>query len=146
MLLIKHNIHYKLFVVLLAVFIFIPILVFAEQPPPPAGQQPPPPEGPKIENPLGGEFDPRVLLGRIIGAALGVVGSIALAMFILGGFTWMTSSGNQEKVKKGKDMILWASIGLAVIFASYVMVKFVLYALTSTGGTPTEPPPTDQGV
>jgi hypothetical protein len=70
--------------------------------------------------------DPNVLIGRIIKAALGIVGSLALAMFIFGGFVWMTSVGNNEKVTKGKNIIIWAALGLIVVFASYAAVSFVL--------------------
>lgn len=84
-----------------------------------------------IRNPLGDSEesrDPRKLIGRIIGAALGIVGSLALAIFVFGGFTWMTAAGNEDKVKKGRDMIVWAVFGLAVIFLSYVLVEFILGA------------------
>ncbi|HKK54415.1 MAG TPA: pilin [Patescibacteria group bacterium] len=67
------------------------------------------------------------LVGRVITAVLGVVGSLALLMFVYGGITWMTSSGSPEKVKKGKDIIIWSVIGLAIIFFSYALVNFVIY-------------------
>lgn len=70
---------------------------------------------------------PQELIGRIINAVLGIVGSIALAMFIYGGFTWMTAAGGAEKVQKGKDILIWAAIGLVVIFASYALVNFVIF-------------------
>jgi len=83
-----------------------------------------------LENPLGtGNVDPRVLIGNVINAILGVVGSLALLMFIYGGVTWVISAGNEEKIAKGKNIILWASFGLAVIFFSYAMVRFVISAL-----------------
>ncbi len=92
-----------------------------------------------IENPLcpPGEpncaaGDPSVLVGRIIKGVLGVVGSIALIIFIYGGFVWMTASGHSDMVQKGKDTLIWASIGLAVIFASYALVKFIFDALAPT--------------
>lgn len=66
------------------------------------------------------------LIGRIITAIMGVVGSIALLMFVYGGLTWMTSSGSQEKVKKGRDIILWSSVGLVVVFMAYALTKFVI--------------------
>jgi len=50
-------------------------------------------------------------------------------VFIFGGFTWVISGGNEEKVRKGKAMIMWASLGLAVIFFSYALVTFVIGAL-----------------
>ncbi len=71
----------------------------------------------------------QVLIGRVIQAILGLVGSIALLMFVYGGFMWMTAAGNEERVKKGKDVLVWASLGLAVIFASYIMVYFILKTL-----------------
>ncbi|MFA5109004.1 MAG: pilin [Patescibacteria group bacterium] len=78
-----------------------------------------------LTNPLSVD-SPQALIGRIINTALGVVGSLALLMFVFGGLTWMTSSGNQEKVKKGRDIIVWSAIGLAVIFTSYALTRFVL--------------------
>lgn len=80
-----------------------------------------------LNNPLGSaSTDPNVLIGKIINGALGIVGSIALVMFIYGGFVWMTAMGASDKVTKGKDIIIWASIGLIVIFSAYAMVNFVL--------------------
>lgn len=79
-----------------------------------------------LTNPLGDISSPQVLIGRVITSVLGVVGSLALLMFIYGGLTWMTSSGSAEKVKKGRDIILWSAVGLVVIFMSYTLVRFVL--------------------
>jgi len=70
--------------------------------------------------------DFQTLIGKVIAAALGLVGSLALAMFIYGGFTWMTAMGNSEKVKKGRDTMVWAALGLVVIFSAYGLVRFVL--------------------
>lgn len=83
----------------------------------------------RLTNPLGITSIPE-LVGRIIKAALGIVGSIALLMFIYGGFTLLTSSGNDKMVQKGKNIIVWATIGLVVIFVSYVAVNFVINSLT----------------
>lgn len=82
-----------------------------------------------LTNPLGNITDPNQIIGNVIRAILGIVGSLALAVFIFGGFTWVISAGNEEKIKKGKDMILWATLGLVVIFFSYAMVTFVLQAI-----------------
>ncbi|MEA3272760.1 MAG: pilin, partial [Patescibacteria group bacterium] len=86
----------------------------------------------KLTNPLGTTSIPEII-GRIIKAALGIVGSIALLMFVYGGFTLLTSSGNEKSVQKGKDILTWATIGLVVIFVSYIAVNFVLGALTESG-------------
>ena len=79
-----------------------------------------------LSNPLGENATPQVLIGRVINAVLGVVGSLALLMFIYGGLVWMTASGNSEKVEKGKSILMWATIGLVVIFSSYSLINFIL--------------------
>ena len=82
----------------------------------------------QLTNPLW-KVTPQVLIGKVINAILGMVGSIALLMFVYGGFLWLTAGGNPEQIKKGKDVLVWASIGLVVIFTSYALVHFIIKAL-----------------
>jgi energy-converting hydrogenase Eha subunit E len=79
-----------------------------------------------IDNPLGDTKTPELLIGEVINTIFGIVGSLALLMFIYGGLTWMTSSGSSEAIKKGKNVIVWAAIGMAVIFLSYALVRFII--------------------
>lgn len=81
----------------------------------------------KLKSPIGEVTGPE-LIGRIIKTVLGVVGALALAMFVYGGFTWLTSGGSPDKIQKGKDILMWAVIGLIIIFTSYTLVDFVLTA------------------
>lgn len=85
----------------------------------------------QITNPLGSVNTPEALIAKIINSVLGVVGSLALLMFIYGGLTWMTSAGSQEKIKKGQGIILWSTLGLVVIFSSYALIRFVLNTIAS---------------
>lgn len=87
-----------------------------------------------LENPLG-TTDPRIIIGRVISGMLGLVGSIALLMFVYGGFLWVASGGNEDKITQGKNVILWSSLGLALIFLSYAMVQFVITAITAGSGS-----------
>jgi hypothetical protein len=82
-----------------------------------------------LVNPLGTVSLPQII-GRIIKAVLGIVGSIALLMFMWGGFLWMTAAGDAKKVEKGKQTLIWATVGLAVIFFSYAATSFVINAIT----------------
>ena len=91
------------------------------------------PLGNKVNDPTTGEPSFNVLIGQIINAVLGIVGSLALVMFIYGGLTWMLAAGNSEKVTKGKNILVWAAVGLIVIFSSYAIVKFVLTSLKASG-------------
>lgn len=92
-----------------------------------------------LTNPLGGTKDKPQgktsvpeLLGSIINSVMGIIGSLALVMFIYGGATWMLSAGNQEQVTKGKNALIWAAAGLVIIFTAYALVKFVLDTVTKT--------------
>jgi hypothetical protein len=81
-----------------------------------------------LPNPLQ-TAEPNILIGQIINAVMGIIGSLALVMFIYGGLTWMLAAGNNEKVQKGKNILVWATIGLVVIFSSYALVRFVFTGL-----------------
>lgn len=83
-----------------------------------------------LTNPLGPNTNVYTLAGRVVSVVLGLVGTIALVMFIYGGIVWMTSGGSKDKIKKGKDAIVWSVIGMAVIFASYGLTKFLLDNIT----------------
>lgn len=85
----------------------------------------------ELYNPVRANSVPE-LIGSIIQGVLGVVGALALFYLVWGGIMWMTSGGNSDKVKKGKDAIVWAIFGLAIIFFSYTVVNFVLDSITGT--------------
>lgn len=68
-------------------------------------------------------------IGLIINAIFGVVGAIFLAFSIYGGYLWMTAGGSEEKVGKGKKMIVGGIEGMIIIFMSYAAVYFVINAL-----------------
>lgn len=85
------------------------------------------PSGNCLKNPLGDKMtDPNIVIGKIINSVLGVVGTIALAMFIYGGLRWMTSAGEKDGVTAGKETIKWATFGLIIIFMAYAIINFVL--------------------
>lgn len=87
----------------------------------------------KLCNPLGeGKTDIPTLLGTIISYAMGIIGSLALVMFIYGGMTWMLSGGSPEQVTKGKQIVIWAALGIALIFMSYALVRFVITAISGS--------------
>lgn len=110
---------------------FLPLSAAADDPSNPNPSNPDCPTGSIcLDNPLGDKkIDVPILLGRIINYAMGIIGSLALVMFIYGGAMWMLSGGNQEQVTKGKQTIIWAALGLAIIFTSYALVRFVISAI-----------------
>jgi hypothetical protein len=80
--------------------------------------------------------DVRVTVARIIRVAMGLLGIIAVVIILIGGFTWMTAGGNDEKVGEAKKWIFSGIIGLAIILSAYAIATFVINQLVSatTGG------------
>lgn len=95
-----------------------------------------------LYNPLAGESgegsDVRILIGRVIRGLLSIIGSIALLMFVYGGVLWLTSAGNSEMIKKGKNILVWAVLGLGVIFSAYAVTNALINALTTGSAIPAE--------
>lgn len=81
------------------------------------------------------------LFVRIAQYIFGVSGAIALALFIYGGFLWITSAGNSERVQEGKKVITGAIVGLVIIFGAATIVRFLVETVrTGAGGTGTLAP------
>lgn len=77
------------------------------------------------------QTDPLVIVAIIIRSALMVMGSITLLMIIWGGFQWLTSAGNAEKVSTGSKTMVWAVIGTFLVLASYLILNTYIDFITS---------------
>ncbi|MFH1253649.1 MAG: hypothetical protein V1664_04990 [Candidatus Uhrbacteria bacterium] len=80
------------------------------------------------------------MFGSIINTGLGFLGLIAVAIIIMGGFKWVTASGDDEKVKKARKYIYQGLIGLVIVLAAYAIAQFALSTAigamsTSDGGS-----------
>lgn len=71
----------------------------------------------------------------IVNVMLFILGAIAVIMIIIGGFRYVTSNGDQAGVKAGKDIVLYAVVGLVVAILAYAIVNFVLDAFSTNGGS-----------
>ncbi len=77
------------------------------------------------------------LVTNVMTLIFGISGSIFLLMFVIGGFTWMTSAGDPGQYTKGLHTLRDALIGLIVIFGAYIAVNSLL-SLARTGRLPEE--------
>ena len=76
------------------------------------------------------------IVSRAINLFLYIIGVISVIMLIYGGFQYITSAGNAEKVKNAKNTILYAIVGLLIAIFAYAIISFVLNAaLGLDGGT-----------
>lgn len=72
------------------------------------------------------------MVGSIIGVILNILGALLLILFIYAGFLWMTAQGDEKQVKKAKDIMGNALIGLIITLTANSMVFFI--AATFPGG------------
>lgn len=72
-----------------------------------------------------GDDLPKVIV-NILNAVIGVAGFISVVWIIIGGVTYMTSSGDAGKTKKARDTILYACIGLVICVLAFAIVNFVI--------------------
>ena len=83
-----------------------------------------------------GTKDLREGVMSIVQILLGFLGIIAIIIILYGGFVWLISAGNEEKVSQAKAIITAGIIGLIIIFVSYALATFVITQLiTATGAT-----------
>ncbi len=76
-------------------------------------------------------------IAGIINIILGFLGTIAVLLFLFGGFKWVTSQGESNKIDEAKKLMGAAVVGIAIIFASYAVSQFIisqLYQNTIQGG------------
>jgi len=75
------------------------------------------------------------IIGNVIFALLSFSGILLLGIMLYAGFLWMTAGGDTDQIKKARQYIQNAIIGLIIITASYAIVNFVLTQLSgATGG------------
>ena len=59
-----------------------------------------------------------------------IVGGLAfLLYFLMGGVTWITAGGDKGKIEEARNKITQGLVGLTVLAASYVIIKFIETAI-----------------
>lgn len=86
-------------------------------------------------------YSPTMTVGSVVAllvrAALGLLAVIFLVLMITAGFSWMTAGGDETKVKKARDTIKTAVIGLVIVLAAYAITYFLFSVLPfSIGAAP----------
>lgn len=64
-------------------------------------------------------------VGSVVKGALSAVGLIFFILIFYGGFSWMIARGSEDKIKKARNTVVAAMIGLVVVLAAYAITAFV---------------------
>ncbi len=70
-------------------------------------------------------------VANIINILLGFLGVIAVVLILIGGFKWMTSQGNEEKIGEAKKLLGAGVVGLVIIFVAYALAYFIVTQLAN---------------
>lgn len=69
--------------------------------------------------------DPDVFVNRILSIGIGLGGGIAFILMVIGSIRVLTSSGDQQKLSGGRDMIVAAISGLLFLIFSVLILRFI---------------------
>lgn len=72
---------------------------------------------------------------NIINIIIGISGIVAVVFIVIGGINYMTSTGDAGKVKKAKDTILYAVIGLVICALSFAIVNWAISTINKNPGS-----------
>lgn len=78
----------------------------------------------QVENPIGAnnlEDIIKLVTDNILKLAI----PVAVVMIVWAGFNFLTAAGNPSKIQKGKQILTWTAVGLAVIFIGGGFVDLV---------------------
>ncbi len=70
-------------------------------------------------------FSETGLFKKVTDILLFITGAIAVIMLIIGGIRYVVSGGDQNAVTSAKNTILYAIVGIVVVFLAYAAVNFV---------------------
>ncbi|MBU1132637.1 pilin [Patescibacteria group bacterium] len=69
------------------------------------------------------------LTGKLIKGLLGIIGTASLLVFIYSGIMWMLAGGKDEEIKKARNSMVWAALGLFAVFMSYTLLRYLISAI-----------------
>lgn len=64
-------------------------------------------------------------IGKITDWILGISTALAVLMYVVGGFLWMSDAGSTERVKLAKSIIVSTTIGLVIILMAAAIANIV---------------------
>lgn len=76
-----------------------------------------------------GTQDPATIVFTLINTALIFLGTITLILIIVSGYLWLTAAGEEDKIKKAKDIMKGAILGLVIVLGSYGLAQYLFTAI-----------------
>ncbi|MCF7906438.1 hypothetical protein K9L04_00715 [Patescibacteria group bacterium] len=74
------------------------------------------------------------MVGNTIRIILGISGTAALIIVVVGGIKWMTSGGAEAKITSARKLMVSGAIGIVIIAAAYAITSFVMNQMLAVVG------------
>lgn len=71
----------------------------------------------------------------IIKVMASLAGLVAAGFFVVGGFSYITSTGHPERLDRAKHTLIYSGVGLAVVIGAFVISNIVVSLATSAFGS-----------
>lgn len=76
-----------------------------------------------------GTKDPAYIVFTIVNTSLIFLGMVTIILILVAGFMWLFAGGEEEKIKKAKDILKGAVTGLVIVLASYGLAQYIFTAI-----------------
>ena len=76
----------------------------------------------------------QTFIRSVIQLVAGLAGLVATGFIVVGGFTYITSSGNPEHLDRAKRTLFFSGGGLAIVLAAFVLSNIVTTLATQAFG------------
>ena len=76
------------------------------------------------------------VLPQIIYSIVSLVGVITLFMILIGAFRYITAAGDEKQLDEARKVLVYASVGLVVVFFSFFIVSIIYKFTGITCGFP----------
>lgn len=82
--------------------------------------------------------------GRLAKFFVSGLGALTVLMLVWGGLQWTLAAGSEEKIKKARQTLGYAFMGVVLVLGSYIFINFIytpIYRLFTSGTNPAAAPP-----
>lgn len=104
----KKNLLISKILITLFTFLVIPLSVFADDPPSFA------------------DGNLEELVNNILGYLFPIAGIICLIFIVQGGYMWIISAGDPDRIKQAQGTLTWAVLGLIFVMLIYALLEILL--------------------
>ncbi|HEY1835214.1 MAG TPA: TrbC/VirB2 family protein [Candidatus Saccharimonadales bacterium] len=77
----------------------------------------------------------QTFIQSVLKVIMGLAGLVAAGFFMIGGYQYITSSGNPDHMDKAKRTLWHSALGLSIVIASFVIANIVTDLATKAFGS-----------